>query len=174
MSTSIYGILNYAAGTTYSKWDIVKSSSLYWYSKVDANIGNTPGTTSSYWDGNTTFASANGETRPKFIWTPSYNPAIVSEPRVNVIAFGDGYEQRNTEGINFDLLKLDLVFEKRNIAETTALLHFLHERKAQEPFVYTPPIPYDSTKLFVARTWNMSQVFYNNYSVRVLVQEIAG
>lgn len=167
MSQSIYNITDWTDGETIVTWDIRKDQSYYWYATQDhtaAVATNRPSLTSTFWDGNTTIL---GVTKPRFFFTPNYNPSIVSAPKVNAIAFGDSYEQRVVTEINNDLLRLDLTFEKRPIAEITAILHFLHQRKGREAFVYTPPKPYNTAKLFKAESWNVVQPFHNNYGLRV-------
>ena len=126
-----------------------------------------------YWGGYTPYGTAN-TIIPHFFWVPSYAPSINSEPKVNVIKFGDGYEQRSPENINSDLLKVSLSFDKRDEAETTAIAHFLHQRGAQEAFAFTPPSPYGSVKKFVCRSWDVTMNFEGNYSISVSLEEVVG
>ena len=91
---------------------------------------------------------------------------------MRTIKFGDGYEQRTPEGINTRLLKVSLVFDKRNEAETTAISHFLHQRGGSEAFAYLPPSPYSSMKKFVCRSWDVTMNFENNYSIKVDLEEV--
>lgn len=167
---SIFEISDYDNGTTYYRNDIVKYSNNFYYLNVESAVGVTPAVSSSTWGG---LVSSNGETKPEFIWTPSYNLTIAVEPKVKSIRFGDGYEQRFADGINNSLLNLDLTFEKRNTKEATAILHFLQARKGFESFYFTPPEPYSTRKKFVCRRWDSSIQFFNNYSVKVNIEEVA-
>lgn len=169
MSQSIYNILAWDSSTTYSQWDIVSRNGLFWYSIQNSNTNQTPAVGSSYWDGNATFL---GATRPRFFFTPSYNPNFGIQPNVDVVQFGDGYQQRVAKNINSILLGADLVFEKRAIAEATAILHFLNQRQGKEAFIFTPPQPFDQAKLFRSPQWSMTQPFYNNYSIRAAFEEV--
>ena len=126
---------------------------------------------SAHWGGNTAYGSAN-EIIPHFFWIPSYAPSINSEPTVNIVKFGDGYEQRSPENINSNLLKVSLSFDKRDEAETKAISHFLHQRGAQEAFAFTPPSPYGSMKKFVCRSWDVTMNFQNNYSISATFEEV--
>ena len=42
------------------------------------------------------------------IANPKYNYTITRQPSVNVISFGDGFEQRLTEGLNQNPITLNL------------------------------------------------------------------
>ena len=130
---------------------------------------NTPSLTSTDWAGWTTY---NTKVIPHFFWVPSYAPTITSEPKVNVLNFGDGYEQRTPQGVSNNLIKLDLLFDKRDEAEVTAMAHFLHTRDAQEAFAFTPPSPYASTKKFICRSWDVTMNFHGNYSLKASFEEV--
>lgn len=169
---SIYNISTWSTGTTYSKNDIVKygtTTTYYFYSLVDNNVGIAPAISSNTWGG---VANLNGVDKPVFNWTPSYNFNVSSAPLVRSIRFGEGYEQRLREGLNNNLIKIDLNFDKRNLKEATAIIHFLSERAAAESFIFTVPDPYSVRKLFVARDWAVSQVFINNFTVTAVFEEV--
>ena len=186
---SIYEIENWAsapgtpAGTIlYNKNDIVRGDNSglanynkYFYAIIDIVAENNYGPQGTnfpngpIWGGHTTY---NNKTVPHFFWIPSYAPSINSEPTVNIVKFGDGYEQRSPENINSNLLKVSLSFDKRDEAETKAISHFLHQRGAQEAFAFTPPSPYGSMKKFVCRSWDVTMNFQNNYSISATFEEV--
>ena len=180
---SIYEITDFvASSSSYVKNDIVhcgpcgsaeENSGRYFYYTGPANTSAPkPGNTAqTVWGGNTAYGSAN-EIIPHFFWVPSYAPSINSEPTVNIVKFGDGYEQRSPENINSNLLKVSLSFDKRDEAETKAISHFLHQRGAQEAFAFTPPSPYGSMKKFVCRSWDVTMNFQNNYSISATFEEV--
>jgi phage-related protein len=167
---SIYEISTWVGGTVASKNAVYFYSDKYYYSLNDANV-DTPSVGGAKWGGHTSYGTAN-EIVPHFFWTPSYAPSINSEPTVNIVKFGDGYEQRSPENINSNLLKVSLNFDKRDEAETKAISHFLHQRGAQEAFVFTPPSPYNSMKKFVCRSWDVTMNFQNNYSISATFEEV--
>jgi len=110
---------------------------------------------------------------PQFFWLPSYGLTVRQEPKVKVIKFGDGYEQRVPDGVNYSLLTLDYSFDNRNLKETSAILHFLLQRNGSESFMYTPLSPYDTQKLFVCRTWDHTQNFIDNFSIKARFEEVS-
>jgi len=169
---SIYEISAYNSGT-FSKNDIVSYTSggvtTFWYSLVNGSITSNPTLTNTSWGGYTTY---NAKTIPHFFWIPSYAPSISSDPKVSVVKFGDGYEQRTKTSLNNDLIQLDLTFDKRDEKEATAIAHFLHVRGAQEAFAFLPPSPYSSMKKFICRNWDVSMTFDNNYTVKVKLEEV--
>ena len=150
------------------------NSNQYWYSLKD-DTGNAPPTVGSgQWGGRTTFAiqSASNTTNvPEFIWTPSYNQSAEISPRVLAVRFGDGYTQRIPDGINNNLLNLDLTFENRSEKEATAIAHFLNVRRGAEPFAYTPPSPYATQKLFICKSFTSTFVFNDNFTVNAKLEE---
>ena len=102
---------NWLIGTTYNKYAIVSYNSKYYYSLRDGNVGNTPSTTlQTAWDG---YIAINALILPNFFWKPSYNSIVNSEPKVVKVQFGNGYQQRIPDGINSNLLNIELQFENK-------------------------------------------------------------
>lgn len=177
---SIYEIDNYnPGGNSYVKNDVVAGYGAggttlgrFYY-----NLGNTPTNAiapevtggDAYWGGYTTY---NNTTVPHFFWIADYGAGISSEPQVDVIQFGDGYEQRTPQNISADLLKLDLSFNNRDEKEATAIAHFLHTRGAKEAFAFTPPSPYGSIRKFICRSWDVTMAFHNNFSIKASFEEV--
>ena len=179
MSTSIYNIQSWAQNTQYRKNDIVKNGSTYYYAKEDhvsssshADINETIAANPSLWGG-TAIDPYNGATKPQFIWTPSYSSDVSLSPRVKIIKFGDGYEQRITDGINTILINIDFLFDGRSIEETTAILHFFYEKAGVKSFLFTPSPPHNIIKRFVCRNWSHQNQFYNNHSIKAKFEEVA-
>jgi len=129
----------------------------------------TPFVGSPDWGGWTTY---NNATIPHFFWIPNYSASISTEPQVEIIKFGDGYEQRTQQNINSNLIKLTLSFDKRDEKETTAIAHFLDTRGAQEAFAFLPPSPYGSMKKFVCRSWDVTMNFQDNYTIKCSFEEV--
>ena len=169
MSNSIYNIPSYTSGSSqkYVLDDIVKHGDHYYYciQAHDNAVGaQTPSNTSTYWNGTSNFESEG--TLPYFFWKPSYGYNIKLEPRNRVIAFGDGYEQRVPDGIQNNLIHIDVNFPARGEAEATAMLHFLQSRNGAEAFVFYPPKPYNVAKKFRCPTWDTSVSFQGNFSIK--------
>ena len=165
---SIYEIPNWSGGITASKNDVYFHTGKHFYSLESSNT-ETPSTGAAKWGGHTTY---NNKTVPHFFWIPSYTASVSTEPQVDVIKFGDGYEQRTPQNISSELIKISLSFDKRDEQEVSAIAHFLHTRGAQEAFAFTPPSPYGSVKLFVCRSWDVTMNFKDNFSVKATFEEV--
>lgn len=167
--SSIYKIDAWDGTLSYRKNDIVSYNSVYYYALQSISPSATaPSLDPSNWGGTRLL---NGQSRAFFIWTPSYDSPVNSEPKVKVTQFGDGYEQSSQDGINNLLLNFDVTFNERTTVETRAILHFLYARKGVERFIYLPPEPYAEYKLFVCRKWSDSKHFYNNHSIHAVFEE---
>lgn len=163
---SIYDVSNWYERTVYDQNDIYRHGNLYYYAKVKHN-------SSTFFDpdlsdGNISY---NGSTKPYFFWIPSYNSNINIRPALKKIQFGDGYSQSIPDGINNILLPFSLIFDKRTDMEARAILHFLNTRKGNESFVFTPPFPFNTNKLFRCEEFNHTQVFANNHTVNAVFSE---
>lgn len=180
MAVSIYSaISNWATGINYKKFTPVKSGGKTYYALRDHLSGASFDADSVFWGGYTAdpsgkvLANQDGSnTRPHFFFIPSYGSNFMLEPRSRISAFGEGYEQRLPESINNSLLKIDLTFETRDSQETKAINLFLQERSATEAFLFTPPDPFASLKLFVCRKWSNTNKFFNNNTVTTTFEEV--
>jgi phage-related protein len=161
--------ITYLDGTTTPSTNAVPKEVKYYYALQNTSGSTAPEDDTSNWGGYTTI---NEEERPNFLWTPSYNVSTKHNPRVNVVKFGNGYEQRNPDGLFSSLIQMDLTFDKRSEKEAAAILHFLKVRKGVKSFVfqnlpdlYADPINEGFQKRFVCATFNSMFVFFNNYTV---------
>lgn len=73
-----------------------------------------------------------------FNWSVRPNISIKIEPKVNVIKFGDGYEQRQKNGINNDLRSYSVELKAEN-DQAKYISAFLTEHGAVEPFIWRDP-----------------------------------
>lgn len=117
----------------------------------------------------------NGVKIPSFFWVPGYGSSVDNRPTVQNVTFGDGYSQRVSDSINSNLLNINLTFDKRRKKEATAILHFLHQRKGVEKFLFSPPEPYNPIKksFYVCMEWNSAFVFFDNYTITATFKEVA-
>src|SRR5690606_20747411 len=113
----------------------------------------------------------NSQTRPYFEWKISYGYNLERKPNVRNIQYGDNYIQTLSDGINNNLLKINLEFNDRNLSEYRAILHFLETRAGYEKFFFIPPVPYNTIKLFVCQEWTPTQTFYDKYSINCRFEE---
>jgi phage-related protein len=175
---SIYDtVSSWNAVPTYNKYDIVKGSdNKYYYSIIDSNNNQNPTTVGNLqveWDG---YKSINSVLVPNFFWQPSYASSIKQEPRVKRIRFGNGYEQRISDSINFNLVTFDVQFQLRTEKETISILHFLNERDTKEAFTYNIPTVLSRSTFptrFICPRWEFDYVSYNNYSIKCSFEEVS-
>lgn len=106
-----------------------------------------------------------------FFWKPSLGLTVNQKPRVNNISVAGSYSQLYKDGINEDLLSLNLNFNNRDDAESYAILHFLEQHYGCIPFKFSPPAPYESEKNFICTKWNHSYNYKNNHSINVTFEE---
>ena len=105
------------------------------------------------------------------IANPVYNTRITPKPSVNVVSFGDGFEQRLTEGLNQNALSVNLVFELSQADATTAL-DFLNARIDDgASFDYTLPSESSSRK-FVCDSFPRSIPFLNRVRLSCVFREV--
>jgi phage-related protein len=174
---SLYNVNVWSNLTSYSKNDIILYGNSYYYSLKNNNSNNTPSSAANLnWGGYKAYGTL---IKPDFIWAPSYASQLQLKPLVNVIKFGNGYEQRVPDGINANALRFNLTFEGRDKNETRAIAHFLHKRQAAEGFFFDAPFPYNFDgsqgypKRFVCEEWDISYNFYNNFNVTARFTETA-
>ncbi|THA07305.1 phage tail protein [Rodentibacter pneumotropicus] len=73
-----------------------------------------------------------------FTFPPQWNMKRKAKPEINVLKFGDGYEQRRANGINNDLRTYDVVFKGIN-GYINQIDSFLTEHNGYKAFLWTPP-----------------------------------
>tara|TARA_Y100000310_G_scaffold305692_1_gene346132 strand:- start:1356 stop:1946 length:591 start_codon:yes stop_codon:yes gene_type:complete len=188
---SIYNVENWVSGKSYSKNDIVArisyageptspnkvpTSIKYYYALADTDGTLYPESDTANWGGYVTVGK--NKFVPLFLWKPSYNISTKHNPRVDVVKFGNGYEQRNQDGLFSGLIQMDITFEKRTEKEARAILHFLKARRSVESFSIKelPNLYGDNTagglvKRFVCPSFSSNYVFFNNYTVTVSISQ---
>ena len=187
---SIYKISNYDGSTAYERNDIVQQPVLssspaqtpgvpkeirYFYALKAVPAGNQPPAANSnaasnqFWGG--LARSSSGVMKPPFLWKPSYNGSVSHAPRVNIISFGNGYEQRVQDGIYNGLISFSATFEMRTEKEARAIIQFLRARRGAQSFsmAHLPPIysdPANFKKLFICSNFDSTFTFFDNYTVK--------
>jgi len=104
-----------------------------------------------------------------FTWRATYGASKAVAPTVKPIKFGDGYEQRQGNGINQQPRKYSLAFNRVK-AEIDVIDDFLKARGAIEAFSYTHPG--QSAGVFVCREWARTDVAYNFDSLSATFEEV--
>ena len=105
------------------------------------------------------------------IANPKYNYTITRQPAVNVISFGDGFEQRLTEGLNQNPITLNLKFDLSQTDSTTAI-NFLNAR-ITDGASFTFLVPNENvTKNFVCLSYNTAIPFLNRVILTCSFREV--
>lgn len=92
--------------------------------------------------------------KPTFITTmhPTFESEQSMKPEVNIIKFGDGYESRQGNGVNFKKQEWNLTFEG-TVAQVEAAYDFLEAQGAVQAFYWTTPR--NQTIVVVCNEWKM-------------------
>ena len=105
------------------------------------------------------------------ITNPVYNTKINSKPKVRTLSFGDGFEQRLTEGLNQNPLSVNLTFELSQTDANTAI-SFLNARIDDgASFDYTLPSESSSRK-FVCYNFPRSIPYLNRVRLTCVFREV--
>tara|TARA_Y100001937_G_C7134076_1_gene339032 strand:+ start:56 stop:397 length:342 start_codon:yes stop_codon:yes gene_type:complete len=105
------------------------------------------------------------------ITNPVYNTKINSKPKVRTLSFGDGFEQRLTEGLNQNPLSVNLTFELSQTDANTAI-SFLNARIDDgASFDYTLPSESSSRK-FVCDDFPRSIPYLNRVRLTCVFREV--
>ena len=105
------------------------------------------------------------------IANPKYNYTISRQPVVNVVSFGDGFEQRLTEGLNQNPITLNLKFDLSQTDSTTAI-NFLNAR-ITDGASFTFLVPNENvTKNFVCQSYPTSVPYKNRVTLTCIFREV--
>ena len=107
---------------------------------------------------------------PTFTYLPDIGADEEHQPRVNTVKFGDGYEQRTTDGLNTDLCVRKLIFSGRSAATNSAIIAFLKSQGGVTSFTYTHPN--DVARQYVCRTWSFVDNDYTSQIVTAQFDEV--
>lgn len=108
---------------------------------------------------------------PNSVPNPVYNTRINNKPKINIVKFGDGFEQRLTEGLNQNPLTVNLVFELSNSQADVALV-FLNDRVVDgASFDYILPNE-TSARKFVCHSYPRTIPFLNRIRLTCVFREV--
>ena len=105
------------------------------------------------------------------ISNPKYNYTVSRQPTVSVISFGDGFEQRITQGLNQNPIILNLTFDLSQTDSTTAV-NFLNAR-ITDGASFTFLVPNENvTKNFVCQSNPSSIPYLNRVRLKCVFREV--
>jgi len=174
---SIYDIKYWGSASSFRKYEIVeypKKSFIYYYALTDhsraaGDITTTSYDTSKWSKGETTI---NSVTKKNFIWEPSYGSELMQSPRLKIARFGLRVEHRAQDGINVNLNTYEFKFLTRDLFETSAILHFLHERSGVEEFIFEAPRPFCSKRMYICEEWSASSLRREHYDIAAIFRQV--
>lgn len=107
--------------------------------------------------------------------TPDFGAKVSTKPETRVTKFGDGYEQRQADGMNVLRKTWDLTFSLRSDTEADAVTDFLENQidpasGAHNAFEWTD-INGNLGK-YVCRSWDRVKVKFNLNTVTATFEEV--
>lgn len=105
-----------------------------------------------------------------FTYTIDWKNALQRKPRILMAQFGDGYSQRQADGLNANPKVWSLKFENRSDSEADDIDAFLVARGGWEAFDWTDPDG-DALK-FVCREWSRVREQYNLNTVAAVFEQV--
>jgi phage-related protein len=101
---------------------------------------------------------------------PDQQSSYSVKPRINVVAFGDGYSQRTPDGLN--TLRRVFSFSWKNIysSQKVTIENFLIQQGGYIPFLYQPPT-YSSQIQFTCAQWKFEFGEYNLFTLTATFEE---
>lgn len=153
-------------GKTYSKHDIafasgaaynINTSGWYYYTgeSAVATSDNSPIGANSLW------------TKNNFYFDINDGISISQSPRFFKQGFQNGFLQRVEDGINKSLLNLKFELKGRTDKESKAIVHFLIHKYGRNQFSFTPPFPYNKSKVFLCPSWDHKINYKDNNDISV-------
>lgn len=106
-----------------------------------------------------------------FTYKPDYSASRTIKPRVRSVRFGDGYEQRQADGINTQAQVWSLTFANRTDSEASAIDTFLANQGGVYAFTWTPPDAVSSVKV-LCREWQKTMNRYNLNTITATFEQV--
>jgi len=103
--------------------------------------------------------------------TPDFGAQKSSQPNVNAIKFGSGYEQRVVFGINQNPKSWDLTWSAKSNSVADAIETFLDARAGQEAFYWTP-INSATQYKWVCRQWARTHQYADINTVTATFEQV--
>lgn len=75
----------------------------------------------------------------EFNWAVTTGTALRHQPKVRVVQFGDGYEQRRAYGLNHNLRQWDVRIDNQEPVVADEIMTFLSARGGVESFTWWSP-----------------------------------
>lgn len=106
-----------------------------------------------------------------WVWVESDGAQLDEEPRVKSARFGEGYEQRSPDGINFMELAWELPFDEVDDAIADEMIEFLRLHKGHLPFSYVPLRSTTAIRV-ICRRWTRTHTSPGESSIRARFERV--
>lgn len=106
-----------------------------------------------------------------FTYIPDFGAQVQIKPRVRAVTFGDGYQQRQSDGINTQPQVWTLQWQNRDNTEAAAIKSFLATRAGVEAFDWTPPNEVTAIRV-VCSEWSVATVKFNLNNVSATFTQV--
>jgi len=97
---------------------------------------------------------------------------IDSKIRLKVNDAKNSTIEYDKDGINYNLLEINVSFNNRSNSEARAILKFLDDKAGFKTFKYTLPQPYNKQIIVYCPEWNHTYKFYDNNDIVIKLKEI--
>ena len=101
----------------------------------------------------------------------SYAASVNESPDLRITQFGDGYQQRNTMGMNTRRKNWNLSFNNRTDADRDKIVGFLQERNGKESFDWIDPTTTNHKK-YVCESWDVEMTSFNNNNISMQFKQV--
>lgn len=105
-----------------------------------------------------------------FEWPVDWGAAAETTPRVLIAKFGNGYEQRAADGLNWQPRAWDVSFENRDTSTADDIVEFFTLMGGVTSFTWAPPR--GTTGKWVCRKWSTSEPNYGSVTIRARFEEV--
>tara|TARA_B100000965_G_scaffold228883_1_gene191640 strand:- start:2539 stop:2901 length:363 start_codon:yes stop_codon:yes gene_type:complete len=102
---------------------------------------------------------------------PSFAANVSETPDIRVTEFGDGYQQRNTMGMNTRRKNWSLQFNARTNADRDKIVGFLQARNGKESFDWIDPTT-TNYKKYICESWNVEMVAFNVNNISMEFKQV--
>lgn len=105
-----------------------------------------------------------------FTFPPSYGSSVSRTPRIKSLQFGDGYEQRQPDGINTVRDVWSLSFNNITTAESATIETFLNDLGGTQYFLWTPPS--GTQGKYICKEWSRTINTAISHSITATFQRV--
>ncbi len=102
---------------------------------------------------------------------PSYAASVSETPDLRITSFGDGYQQRNTMGMNTRRKRWSLTFRNRTNSDRDKIVGFLQARNGKESFDWIDPTT-TNYKKYVCESWDVDMTSFNNNTISMEFKQV--